>query len=71
MTDKSGIFTFQKLEPGSYIVEIMADDQSILAASELAQRERRSSCVGSRQAAVPHSAVRGCCWRHQPAVGAG
>jgi uncharacterized protein (DUF2141 family) len=35
LTDKSGIFTFQKLEPGSYIVEIMADDQSILAASEL------------------------------------
>lgn len=34
-TDKSGIFTFQKLEPGSYIVEMMADDQSILAASEL------------------------------------
>ena len=35
LTDKSGIFTFQKLEPGSYIVEIMADDQSILAASDL------------------------------------
>jgi hypothetical protein len=35
LTDKSGIFTFQKLDPGSYIVEIMADDQSILAASEL------------------------------------
>ena len=35
LTDKSGIFTFGKLEPGSYIVEIMADDQSILAASEL------------------------------------
>jgi hypothetical protein len=35
LTDKSGIFTFSKLEPGSYIVEIMADDQSILAASEL------------------------------------
>ena len=42
LTDKSGIFTFQKLEPGSYIVEIMANDQSILAASELAQRGRRS-----------------------------
>jgi uncharacterized protein (DUF2141 family) len=35
LTDKSGIFTFSKLEPGSYIVEIMADDHSILAASEL------------------------------------
>jgi uncharacterized protein (DUF2141 family) len=35
LTDKSGIFTFQKLEPGSYIVEMMADDQSILAASDL------------------------------------
>jgi hypothetical protein len=34
-TDKSGIFRFQKLEPGSYIAEMMADDQSILAASEL------------------------------------
>ena len=35
LTDKSGIFTFQKLEPGSYIVEITGDDQSILAASDL------------------------------------
>src|SRR5215471_20770462 len=34
-TDKSGIFTFSKVEPGTYIVELMSDDQSILAASEL------------------------------------
>ncbi|HET6958412.1 MAG TPA: carboxypeptidase-like regulatory domain-containing protein [Vicinamibacterales bacterium] len=35
LTDKSGIFTFAKIEPGTYIVEIMSDDQSILAASDL------------------------------------
>jgi hypothetical protein len=35
LTDKSGIFTFAKIEPGIYIVEIVSNDQSILAASEL------------------------------------
>ena len=34
-TDKSGIFTFKGLEPGSYIVEILANDDTILAASQL------------------------------------
>jgi SdrD B-like domain len=34
-TDKSGMFAFKTLEPGSYIVEIIANDQSILAASQL------------------------------------
>ena len=35
LTDKSGIFTFSKVEPGTYIVELVSDNQSILAASEL------------------------------------
>ncbi len=35
LTDKSGLFAFRALDPGSYIVEIMANDQSILAASQL------------------------------------
>ena len=35
LTDKSGMFAFKALDPGSYIVEIMANDQTILAASEL------------------------------------
>jgi len=35
LTDKSGIFTFTKLDPGSYIVEMMANDYSILAASQV------------------------------------
>jgi len=35
LTDKSGIFTFSKVEPGTYIVEMVSSDQSILAASEL------------------------------------
>ena len=35
LTDKSGIFAFKAIDPGSYIVEIMANDQSILAASQL------------------------------------
>jgi hypothetical protein len=34
-TDHSGMFTFSTLDPGSYIVEIVANDQSILAASQL------------------------------------
>jgi hypothetical protein len=35
LTDKSGMFAFKAIDPGSYIVEIMANDQSILAASQL------------------------------------
>jgi len=34
-TDRSGIFAFKELEPGSYIVEIVANDRTILAASQL------------------------------------
>ena len=34
-TDQSGIFTFKSLDPGSYIVEILANDDTILAASQL------------------------------------
>ena len=36
LTDKSGLFAFKALDPGSYIVEIMANDQkTVLAASQL------------------------------------
>ncbi len=36
MTDKSGLFAFHDVEPGSYIVEIVSSDQSaVLAASEI------------------------------------
>jgi hypothetical protein len=35
VTDKSGFFSFQSVDPGSYIVEIVGPDQTILAASEL------------------------------------
>jgi hypothetical protein len=35
LTDKSGLFAFKAVDPGSYIVEILASDQSILAASQL------------------------------------
>ena len=35
LTDKSGLFAFKALDPGSYIVEIMSNDQSIMAASQL------------------------------------
>ena len=34
-TDKSGLFAFNAIDPGSYIVEVMANDQSVLAASQL------------------------------------
>jgi hypothetical protein len=35
LTDASGAFDFTALDPGSYIVEIMGDDQTVLAASQL------------------------------------
>ena len=34
-TDKSGLFEFTSIDPGTYIVEVMANDQSVLAASQL------------------------------------
>jgi len=34
-TDQSGMFAFKSIEPGTYIVEILGNDQSILAASQL------------------------------------
>lgn len=34
-TDKSGLFSFRGVDPGSYVVEIIGNDQSILAASQL------------------------------------
>jgi hypothetical protein len=34
-TDRDGAFVFKGLDPGNYIVEIMATDQSVLAASPL------------------------------------
>ena len=36
VTDKSGLFAFKSIDPGSYIVEVMSSDQtSVLAASQL------------------------------------
>ena len=35
MTDKSGLFAFKSIDPGSYIVEVISNDQSVLAASQL------------------------------------
>ena len=35
LTDHSGLFAFKAIDPGSYIVEIMSNDQSIMAASQL------------------------------------
>jgi len=35
LTDKSGLFAFRALDPGSYIIEILGQNQSILAASQL------------------------------------
>jgi hypothetical protein len=34
-TDHSGIFAFKRVDPGSYIVEILANDETVLAASQL------------------------------------
>ena len=35
LTDSSGLFAFTAIDPGSYIVEIISNDQAILAASQL------------------------------------
>ena len=34
-TDQAGLFEFRDVEPGTYVVEILGNDQSILAASQL------------------------------------
>ena len=58
-TDQSGMFAFKAVEPGSYIVEIIGNDESILAASQLLNVHARRGGLGGRQAAVPRPAVRG------------
>lgn len=35
ITDKAGLFTFRGVDPGSYVVELMGKDQTILAASQV------------------------------------
>jgi hypothetical protein len=35
VSDRSGLFEFKVVDPGVYIVEIMGDDQTVLAASQL------------------------------------
>ena len=35
VTDQSGIFTFQNVDPGSYVVEMTGNDDSVLASSDL------------------------------------
>jgi hypothetical protein len=35
ITDRSGLFEFKAVEPGSYIVEIVGNDRTILAASQM------------------------------------
>jgi hypothetical protein len=35
VSDESGFFAFKRVDPGSYVVEIMGNDQTILAASDL------------------------------------
>ena len=58
VTDKSGLFAFRAIDPGSYIVEIVGQRSVDSGGEPAAQRERRRSGVGGRQAAVPDSAVR-------------
>jgi hypothetical protein len=35
VTDKSGLFAFKTVDPGTYVVELVGNDQPVLAASEL------------------------------------
>ena len=34
-SDKAGLFTFRSVDPGSYVVEIIGDDHSVLATSQI------------------------------------
>jgi hypothetical protein len=34
-TDKSGLFAFRGVDPGSYVVELVGNDQTVLAASQI------------------------------------
>jgi len=38
-TDASGLFAFNDIDPGSYVVEMLAGDQSVVAASQLLNAE--------------------------------
>jgi hypothetical protein len=35
VTDKSGLFAFNTVDPGTYVVELVGNDQAVLAASQL------------------------------------
>jgi len=35
LTDRAGLFTFKAMDPGTYIVEMVAKNESVLAASQL------------------------------------
>jgi PDZ domain-containing secreted protein len=35
LTDKTGMFAFKAVDPGSYIIEMMANDNTVLAASQM------------------------------------
>jgi hypothetical protein len=35
ITDKAGVFVFPRVDPGSYVVELIDDGQRVMAASEL------------------------------------
>jgi hypothetical protein len=35
VTDRTGMFAFRTVDPGSYIVELMGNDESVLAASQI------------------------------------
>jgi hypothetical protein len=39
LTDRAGLFTFRTVDPGSYVVELMGDDQTVLAASQVLHAE--------------------------------
>jgi hypothetical protein len=35
VTDRSGLFTFREVDPGNYVVELVGNDQAVMAASEV------------------------------------
>jgi hypothetical protein len=43
VTDRAGLFTFHSVEPGTYVVEIVGSDQTVLAASQILNVESGDS----------------------------
>lgn len=72
-TDEYGLFVFRAVDPGSYIVELMGDDRTVLAASTLVNvnaGEVGSTVVRQPMALAPLASVLGHIDPHAASVAA-